>query len=235
MSTENKFEIAVRESGMALDSPKAKELLESFQDYFKIAADWEKKAATLVVTDASQTAVMKMAREGRLFLKGKRVAIEKMRKKLKEQSVREGRAIDGMANILKALIVPLEEHLDKQERFVEIRAAEEAEKLRLEAEEEAEGKRIAKEKADAVEKARLRLENMRLQQEAKKERESAEQELEAEKDKTDRIEAEREAERKTAAAEKQKAEKLRADLEAKLKTQITCPHCGKKLYPDGSC
>jgi hypothetical protein len=43
---------------------------------------------------------------------------------LKEQALREGKAVDGIANVLKALIVPLEEHLDKQERFVEIRAEE---------------------------------------------------------------------------------------------------------------
>jgi hypothetical protein len=72
------------------------------------------------VTSSEQTAEMKMAREGRLFLKAKRVDIEKARKELKEQSLREGKAIDGIANVLKALIEPTEEYLEKQERFVEI-------------------------------------------------------------------------------------------------------------------
>jgi hypothetical protein len=50
--------------------------------------------------------------------------LKKTRKDLKEQSLREGKAIDGMANIIKALIIPIEEHLEKQEKFAEIKAAE---------------------------------------------------------------------------------------------------------------
>ena len=103
-----------------LEKPKADYILEKFQDYFKIAADWEQKSKMLVVSSSNQTAEMKMAREGRLFLRQKRIDIEKARKELKEQSLREGKAIDGIANVLKALIEPIEEYLDKQERFVEI-------------------------------------------------------------------------------------------------------------------
>jgi hypothetical protein len=64
------------------------------------------------------------ARTTRLKLKNIRVEVEKTRKDLKEQSLREGKAIDGMANIIKALIIPIEEHLEKQEKFAEIKAAE---------------------------------------------------------------------------------------------------------------
>ncbi len=110
MSEETKLEIIVRDSG--LDSTKANILLMQFQDYFKMAAEWEVKAKAIVVTDDTQVGDMQMARAGRLFLKEKRVSIEKTRKTLKEQSLREGKAIDGIANILKALIAPIEEHLN---------------------------------------------------------------------------------------------------------------------------
>src|SRR4030043_2249062 len=127
---DNQLQTIVQSSG--LDKIKADFILQQFQDYFKIAGEWDLKAKSIVVTDESQTTDMEMARVGRLFLKEKRVAIEKARKSLKEQALREGKAIDGIANVLKALIVPIEEYLDKQEHFVEIKAAEEAERIRIE-------------------------------------------------------------------------------------------------------
>jgi len=245
----NQLELIVRQSGLEITSPKAKQLLDQFSGYFDIAADWEKKASAIVVTDASQTAEMKMAREGRLFLREKRIAIEKKRKELKEQALREGKAIDGMANILKALIVPIEEYLDKQEKFLEIKAAEETERLRIEAENKAEQERIAKEKAEAEEREHVRLENERLKKEAEEkerkmqeERAAAEAEkkrqeeaLAAEKAKAEaerkrieqereaerkKVEAEREKERQKAAAEKAKAEKEHQRKQAELEAKL---------------
>ena len=69
MEQENKLEVMIRDSGLDLQSTKAKMLLEQFSDYFDIAADWEKKAATIIVNNANQTAEMKMAREDGLPLK----------------------------------------------------------------------------------------------------------------------------------------------------------------------
>lgn len=119
---ENQLSILVKESG--LEETKAKFLLDQFTNYFEIASEWEVKASAICVTSADQKVDMQMARAGRLFLREKRIAIEKSRKALKEQSWREGKAIDGIANVLKALIVPIEEWLDKQEHFVEIQEAE---------------------------------------------------------------------------------------------------------------
>ena len=139
---QNQLQVIVHES--ALPKTKADYILEQFQDYFKIASEWEVKAKGIVVTDASQTTDMEMARVGRLFLREKRIAIEKARKSMKEDVLREGKAIDGIANVLKALIVPIEEYLDKQEHFVEIKAKEEAERLRIEEEKKAEEERERK-------------------------------------------------------------------------------------------
>ena len=130
--TPNALVEIVKTSG--LEQTKADYILERFQDYFKIASEWETKAKMLIVTSETQITEMKMAREGRLFLKQKRVDIEKSRKELKEQSLREGKAIDGIANVLKALIEPVEKYLEEQEKFIEIkeeRIKEDRKKIRV--------------------------------------------------------------------------------------------------------
>jgi uncharacterized membrane protein YqiK len=230
----NQLAVIVNESG--LEKSKADVLLENFSDYFKLAGEWERKAKVLEVTDASQVAEMKMAREGRLFLKEKRVALEKTRKALKEQALREGKAIDGIANVLKALIVPIEQYLDEQEHFVERQEAERAEAARLEAEAKGQAEWLEAEKKYAKEQERIRLENARLREEA----EAKEKQMQAERE---QAEAERqraaaaakaECERVAAEAAKEKAELAaeRAEkerIQAALDEQIECPFCHKKF------
>lgn len=226
--------IIVKESG--LEQTKADFLLQNFQDYFKIASEWEIKAKTIIVTDESQKAEMAMARSGRLFLREKRIAIEKARKDLKEQSLRECKAIDGIANVLKALIEPIEEYLDNQEHFVEIKQAEKERLEKIELEKKIEQERIAKEKAEAKERERIRLENEKLRAEAIKaeqERNKLEAEKKAieEKARKEKEEADRkriEAERKRIEAER-KAEAEKKALQAELDSLITCPSCGHKF------
>ena len=216
---ENQLVIMVKESG--LDKTKADTLLENFQDYFKIAGEWEKKAKMLTVNSGSQITEMKMAREGRLFLREKRIAIEKTRKELKEQALREGKAIDGIANVLKSLIVPIEDYLDKQEHFIEIKEAERAEALRIEAEKKAEEERIAEEKRIAEEQEKIRLDNIRLQKEAEvreKRMKEERQKAEAERLKQEEIlrREREESERKQRDAEaKAEAERIRVEAEKK--------------------
>lgn len=218
---ENQLVKVINESG--LDKTKAQVLLENFSNYFEIAADWENKAKTLVVTSIEQRAEMKMAREGRLFLKEKRVAVEKTRKALKENALREGQTIDAIAKILTNLILPIEEDLENKEKFAEIQEAnriaalkEEREKelmpyaeyvpfgidlsipeeeyqkilsgaklqlqAKIDAEKKAEEERIAREKAEAEERERIKKENERLKAEAEaKEKQMAKERAEAEK------------------------------------------------------
>lgn len=120
---DNQLVAVVQQSG--LEKTHAQTILDSFTGFFEEAKKWEEKAKGLVVTDVTQTAIMGQAREARLALKDVRVNAEKVRKELKEQSLREGKAIDGIANVIKALVVPLEEHLEKQEKFVEFKIAKE--------------------------------------------------------------------------------------------------------------
>jgi len=229
---ENQLQIIVNESG--IDSTKAKYILDNFQNYFEVASEWEIKAKTIKVINENQIDDMKMARTGRLILREKRIAIEKARKSLKEQALREGKAIDGIANVLKALIVPIEEYLDKQERFVEIREEQKQEQLRLDVEKRIEEERITKEKADAEEKEKLRIENKKLQNKAieheKKMREIKEKtEKELQKQKNDAKKKQEEIETKAKTEQK----KIKMEANAKLKEaedklkKVKCPFCLK--------
>ena len=162
---DNQLQTIVRESG--LEPTKARTILTLFQNYFEIADEYAIKAKAIVVTDGSQTAMIEAARDVRLFLRDKRIAIEKARKELKEQALREGKAIDGIANVLKALIVPIEKYLETQENFVQLKAQGEADE-RERVFQESEKKRLEEEiEAKRLEDEKIRLENERLKWEAK--------------------------------------------------------------------
>lgn len=247
---ENQLSVIVKESG--LEKTKAQILLDNFSNYFQIAGEWEKKAKAIVVSNANQITEMKMARVGRLFLREKRIAIEKTRKNLKEQALREGKAIDGIANILKALIVPIEEYLEKQEKFVEIEIAREAKRRQIEAEQKAEQEQIAKEEAEAKERKRIRKENEQLKREAEeREQKIVEERIRVEKEKEiqeEKVRKEREAAERAAseerkrheqdlmaerakAEEKQRAheEKAKKEKEAIEARMIECPFCHRSF------
>jgi DNA repair exonuclease SbcCD ATPase subunit len=115
-----------------LEESKALTLRGEFTDMFTQAQDWAEKASKIQVTSVTQVAEMKQAKEARLALKNLRCETEKTRKRLKENCLREGKAIDGMANLVKYLVVPIEEHLKEQEDFILRKLAEEA-ALKLEA------------------------------------------------------------------------------------------------------
>lgn len=123
LESTNQLQKIVSESN--LDKSKSEVLLEKFSNYFEIAAEWERKIKDITVTNVSQVAEMKMNREARLFLKNKRIEIESTRKSLKEESLREGQTIDSIAKILKNLIEPLEDICEKNEKFKEIKDAQE--------------------------------------------------------------------------------------------------------------
>lgn len=253
---ESQLEVIVKES--QLEPTKAQYILENFKNYFELAAEWEAKAKTLIVTDASQKAEMEMARTGRLFLREKRIAVENSRKKLKEQSLREGKAIDGIANVLKALIEPIEEHLERQEKFIEIKQKEKDDAHRAEVERRMEEERQEEERKAAAERERIRLENEQLRKEnAEKDRIAAEerkkqddilaeerrknQEAQRKRDEEKRQQEEKARKEREAADEKRRKDKAAADkklaaeraenerLAELLKNEIECPKCHHKF------
>lgn len=227
MSENNELQIVVNDSG--LEKNKVQALLENFTGYFNEAKAITDKVKGISVTKEDQKKEMQEARKGRLELREVRIKVENTRKELKEQSLREGKAIDGIANVIKALIVPVEEYLEKQEKF-----AEELEKARREkiiAEREAE---LSKYVSDisvytlgemSKETYEKLLENSKVAFEAQKdaEKKAEEERIAKEKEEAEakkKMEEEnarlkKEAEEKELALEKERKEK--EELEAKIK------------------
>ena len=122
----NQLALIVAESGVGVQQ--AAIITERFSEFFANAEDWKTKADTLTVTDEAQVAEMKMARVGRLALRNIRISVEHTRKELKEEGLKQGRAIDSVAKALTAAIEPIERHLELQETFaVRAKAARDAE------------------------------------------------------------------------------------------------------------
>lgn len=123
MDKNNELVAVIEQSG--LDTTKSDTLLKSFIGCYQKARQVVEESRGIQVTDESQKDEMAKAHELRMVLRDIRTKeIEPTRVKLKEQNLRENKAIDGISNILKALIVPAEEYLEKQERFAELKEAE---------------------------------------------------------------------------------------------------------------
>lgn len=125
---EGELVVIAKENGLA--PTKIEQLLQRFGESYQHAKQAIDMSRDIVVTSENDEDGMEQARIARLELKRIRVDVEKTRKELKEDALRMGKAIDGMANIIKAMIVPVEEHLEKQEKFAE-RLAEERRKARI--------------------------------------------------------------------------------------------------------
>jgi hypothetical protein len=117
MQDTQELSLIVNQAGLAQE--KSQQLLAKFGEFFQDARHTVEFAKSIKVTSVDQVEEMKKARETRLELKSIRNQVENTRKELKEQSLREGKAIDGIANVIKALIVPVEQFLDEQEKFAE--------------------------------------------------------------------------------------------------------------------
>jgi len=220
------FEIVPSEIELDLQAKNSLEL--SFRGFFEEADRWKKEASAITNP--------KTARAARLELKGLRVAAEKKRKELKEDSLRMGRAIDGANNILKAIIIPLEKSLEDIEKEEERRiAAEEAARTAKRVEEyrgfhdeslpfpDLSGMtdeqfsatlKNAKTLHELKEKERARIEAERLQKEKEEAEAREKQRLE-----NIRLKKEAEAREKQIAKEREEAAKERAKAEAKAKKE----------------
>lgn len=99
----------------------------AFVGYLDQISQAETIVNSLQVTDASQVEQMKLAKEYKQALAKTRIAVEKKRKELKDESLREGQTIDAVAKVLTNLIAPLEKRADELARFVELKEAAERE------------------------------------------------------------------------------------------------------------
>ena len=123
----NQLITIIKENGLNQEN-KINDLMAGFAGQFKVAKEIASGSGDIVVTDESQVELMEDARNKRLELRRVRINVENTRKELKAESIREGKAIDGIANIIKALIVPAEKHLEKQEKYAEVKEKERLEK-----------------------------------------------------------------------------------------------------------
>jgi hypothetical protein len=111
-------------------------LREAFEAYFRQADEWRAKALAIQITRPDQSREMQLARTTRLALREIRINADKTRKALKEDSLRKGKAIDGIYNMLAFAVEPLEKHLMEQEQFVERMEHERKARLKAEREEQ---------------------------------------------------------------------------------------------------
>lgn len=110
-------------SASGIEKTTADYIKENFQPFLDQAKEWNDKAKELVVTDVTQVKEMKLAREARLALKEIRVLCDKKRKALKEDSIRYGKAVQDVYNLIESVISPTEKYLQEQEDFKAIQEA----------------------------------------------------------------------------------------------------------------
>ena len=126
--TKDELALVIAESGV--EQSTALTLQTEFTPFFQQAHEWAKQAQAIVVTDVSETRKMQMARTMRLQLRDIRIEADKTRKRLKEDSNRYGKAVQGLYNVIDCLIVPIERHLKEQEDFAEVQQAKLEARLR---------------------------------------------------------------------------------------------------------
>jgi DNA-binding protein len=115
-----------------LEKPKAQVVMDQFNQFFDQVSEYEVKARSIEIKDASQIAEMQEARTIRLRLKDIRVNAEKVKKSLKENILVEGRFIDGCYNLIAGTIQPIENDLLEKEKYVERIEQARLEKIKIE-------------------------------------------------------------------------------------------------------
>jgi phage-related minor tail protein len=243
---ENQLIQVIKESGV--EQQTALTLQNSFLPFFEKANEWAVKAKTLVVTDVSQIREMNMAKQARLALRDIRIEADKTRKLLKEDSLRYGKAVQGVYNVIEYLIVPIEQHLEQQEKFAEIQEMKRKSEIKASREIElqpfAEFVPINIDLLNMIESDYQKvLSGAKLQMQAKIDAEQkAEQERiakeKAEREERERIRQENERLKKEAAekakleaeikAKEQSAEKIRKEAEQKAAAELKAKQDAEK-------
>ena len=122
--------INISKETAGVEASDAEKLQKAFEPFFQRVEEWKEKAMAIKVTNIAQRSEMAQAREARLILRDVRLNTEKTRKELKEDALRYGQSIDAIARMIRTAIEPIEEHLEQQEKFAEIKAAKEREERR---------------------------------------------------------------------------------------------------------
>lgn len=137
----NQLVVKLNENNLTDDHKK--QVLEAFGAPFEeageILKDYTDKDGTFVLTDKSirvstedDFATMAEAREKRLILMRVRTGVEKKRKELGSDYYQTYKAINDIATYIKDPIKPVEDYLESQEKFAELKAAERDAKIKAE-------------------------------------------------------------------------------------------------------
>lgn len=136
-TTESPLVQIVEQSG--LQKTKASNIITALSSFFQKAGEWNETIESIVITDPSETGKMKMAKEGRLFLKNLRLEGEKIVKAKREEikarmadDVLEDKLWLKSGQMMEATFKNLESKLEEKEKFAERFEAERKEKLRSE-------------------------------------------------------------------------------------------------------
>lgn len=105
-----------------------------FNDYISIVDDWQKNANLITVKDETDVESIQLAKEGLTFVKKKKTELEKLRKALKENSLREGQLIDLLARTFRESLEGIEEVLIPKADFIKIKEEKRKQELRKERE-----------------------------------------------------------------------------------------------------
>ncbi len=200
-------------------------LKEKFMNFFLTANEWKDKVQAIVVTDESQITEMKQAREARLALRAVRIEADKTRKALKEDSLRYGKAVQSVYNLIEGVISPLEEHCEKQEKFIEIQQEKSKDELRRKREWQIAGyEHHVPYGSDLGTMNDIEFDNLlkfiefNIQKE-KEQAQAAENKAREEAEERERIKAENEALRQQAIAQQQELDRKKAEAE-KLEREL---------------
>lgn len=88
-----------------------------FEKFIEQVKEWGDKAFKINITSLDQKFEIAEANKAYKIVKEVRLNAEAMRKELKEDSLRKGKLIDGIAKFVFEKIEPIEEHLEKQAKF----------------------------------------------------------------------------------------------------------------------
>jgi len=126
METETKNELILLVESSGIEKTKGEIIAQTLGQFFAEAAKWNATIESLQITDPKQTGKMKMAREGRLTLKGKRLEAAKIVKSERERVKNlmadftlEDKLWLKALQMIEATFENLEGKLEEKEKFAE--------------------------------------------------------------------------------------------------------------------
>jgi hypothetical protein len=135
---EEKNSLVTLVSSSGLEEKKQNEIADTLNVFFSKASEWDETIASIVINDPSEVGKMRMAREGRLYLRSMRLDAEKL-VKIKRDEVKylmnnfvlEDKLWLKAGQMIEATFKNLETKLEEKEKFAERWEAQEKEKIKL--------------------------------------------------------------------------------------------------------